>query len=736
MKSLLRTLQDTYLAVPILMAVVGTVASAIAAVQVARVSTAKDKERFEQMVVQAHDAIAGRLDTYVAVLRAGAGFIESHDGTVDRDEFRAFVSSLQLRRQYPGIQGVGYSIRLPGRSADVPVQALAAYGVPQLRVYPPGWRNEIHSIIHLEPMDRRNQAALGYDMFSEPVRRNAMERARDTGRPAASGRVHLVQELDESKQAGFLIYAPVYEGGDVPTTLADRRTKLQGFIYSPFRADDLMRGIFDRAPRPRLHLEIYDREPQPETLIHRSPGSGTDSARYTATRTLDIAGRQWTVQYSTRPEFDLSSSQSFAPFVLLGGLVATLIGTLLAYSQARAKRSADTAAATLRVSARKLEVLHATASRLSAELNADRVIQAVTDAGRELAGAEIGAFFYTVVNSDGESLQLFSLSGAPREAFAGFGIPRKTLVFGPTFAGEGPIRADDITADPRFGKNAPYKGFPAGHWPVRSYLAVPVVSRSAEVMGALFFGHSQIGIFTAEAERSIVALAGHAAIALDNARLFQASQDEIAARKKVEEHQKLLLAELNHRVKNTLATVQSIAAQTLRSSATPEAFKHAFERRLIALSEAHNLLSLANWRGVMLHDLVTRELTPHGMDDPARVAIAGDQVWLPPAVAVSIGMALHELATNAARHGALGSPKGRVEVSWTVSSTSDERRLVLTWQESGGPPVREPQRRGFGSRMIEHGLKHDLQGEAKLYFESTGVRCVVEALLPAEAQAA
>ena len=154
-------------------------------------------------------------------------------------------------------------------------------------------------------------------------------------------------------------------------------------------------------------------------------------------------------------------------------------------------------------------------------LDLERVVQTVTDAGVELTGAAFGAFFYNVRDDAGESYMLYALSGADRSKFEGFPMPRATAVFQPTFKGEGVIRSDDIMADARYGLTGPHNGMPKGHLPVRSYLAVPVSSRSGEVIGGLFFGHEELGKFTERHERLIVGLAGQASIAFDNARLYQ-----------------------------------------------------------------------------------------------------------------------------------------------------------------------------------------------------------------------
>src|ERR671914_2950014 len=143
----------------------------------------------------------------------------------------------------------------------------------------------------------------------------------------------------------------------------------------------------------------------------------------------------------------------------------------------------------LRERNRALELLNQVSTTISRELDLERLVQNVTDIGTELTGASFGAFFYNELNERGEAYQLYTLSGAPREAFARFPMPRNTAVFGPTFRGEGVVRSDDIAQDPRYGQNPPYRGMPKGHLPVRSYLAAPVMSHAGEVLGGLFFGH-------------------------------------------------------------------------------------------------------------------------------------------------------------------------------------------------------------------------------------------------------
>jgi len=183
---------------------------------------------------------------------------------------------------------------------------------------------------------------------------------------------------------------------------------------------------------------------------------------------------------------------------------------------------------------RRLEILLKMGAEIASEADLDRAIQAVTDAATELTGAAFGSFFYNMQNPAGESYMLHTLSGVPKEAFSKFPMPRNAQMFAPTFAGEGVVRSDDIQKDPRYGQNPPYDDQAEGHLLVRSYLAVPVRSRSGSVIGGLFFGHPEVAQFAAEHEKLAIGIAAYAAIAIDNAQLYRTTQKEIERHQKIE----------------------------------------------------------------------------------------------------------------------------------------------------------------------------------------------------------
>jgi two-component sensor histidine kinase len=212
---------------------------------------------------------------------------------------------------------------------------------------------------------------------------------------------------------------------------------------------------------------------------------------------------------------------------------------------------------------------------------------------------------------------------------------------------------------------------------------------------------------------------------------------DITARKATEGQMRLLLDELNHRVKNTLATVQSVAMQTRRNTLDPAAFSEAFVARLGALARAHELLSAASWEGASLAEVVRRTLAPHmGGADQGRVSVSGPPISLGPNAAVTLNMVFHELATNAGKYGALSVPGGHVVVDWSIEEGAQSRFVRIDWRESGGPPVAEPVRRGFGSRLIEQGLVREFDGEAKLSFHPEGLSCLIRLPISGKLRAA
>ena len=231
---------------------------------------------------------------------------------------------------------------------------------------------------------------------------------------------------------------------------------------------------------------------------------------------------------------DLADGRSFERFSRPQYVEGHQVGRVWSYRDVTARKRAEDA---LLDEARVLDLLNQTGSAVASTLDLPTLLQTVTDTATQLSGAEFGAFFYNTTDERGASLQLYTLSGAPREAFERFGMPRATPLFGPTFRAEGTVRCDDVLADPRYGQTAPHHGMPVGHPAVRSFLAVPVKSRAGEPVGGLFFGHREPAVFNRRAERLVTGIAAQASIAIENARLYE------EARRVARERERLVEAE-------------------------------------------------------------------------------------------------------------------------------------------------------------------------------------------------
>jgi signal transduction histidine kinase len=312
------------------------------ALYVHKSAEASDAARFESRTIRIQNAIRQRLETDIAMLLGGKGLFAAAP-EVSRDGFRSYVQGLDLTARYPGIQGIGYSKRIAATELEAVLRAIRRE-FPDFRIWPADPRSEYHTILYLEPLDRRNQAALGYDMFTDSVRQKAMRQAAETGRPALSGKVTLVQEIDPVKQAGFLIYVPLYRSHMTPSTPEERRQQLTGFIYSPFRADDFLRGLLGPDWESDVDFQVYDETPNPATLLHASNGSAANvlaaKARWRTMSTIDIGGHRWILAFASRPEFEFSSPRRQALWVLLAGsglalaLFALTRSEMLAYEKA------------------------------------------------------------------------------------------------------------------------------------------------------------------------------------------------------------------------------------------------------------------------------------------------------------------------------------------------------------------------------------------------------------------
>jgi len=302
----------------------------------------QDRLRFQNLVQRNQGVLQNRMETYVALLRGATGlFIASED--VSREEFRSFISGLELDRRYPGIQGIGFALRVGATWKDAVTAEARREGDARFTIWPESSFDDLYPIFYMEPLDARNRADIGFDMYTEATRRAAIERARDTGWPTATGRVKLAQRTEERRQSGFVIYVPVYRRGSPLATVEDRRESLAGFVYAPFRADDLLRGIRGSG-NPNLALEVYAGAPSLQNLLHRShpPGVVGPEPRLTSTERFEVAGSPWTIVYSSLPVFEAGSARDQVWILLLLGLLSsvTLFGVNRAQIAARAQAEA------------------------------------------------------------------------------------------------------------------------------------------------------------------------------------------------------------------------------------------------------------------------------------------------------------------------------------------------------------------------------------------------------------
>lgn len=490
----------------------------------------RDESRFRNATETVADSIRVRLDAYLAILVSTRSlFLVRHDD-VDLPTFRRFVAGLDLERRYPGIQGIGFTRRIRHEDVGSVIARTVREGQEPFQLWPDEARDEHHAIVFLEPPDRRNRAALGFDMSTEAVRWEAMARARDTGRAAASGRVTLVQEIDPQKQAGFLLYVPVYRGDEVPNDVASRRERLVGFVYAAFRFDDLMRGIFGSQRAPYAAFDVYDGpEPGGAQLVFRGIEAGAAPPPHSAVVHLDIDGRPWTLRVVSTDAFDLGSSWPFVPYLVAIGLLVNYAFFVAIRAQVRAQRD-ETAAH------QRLSILAETSKRLSeARLEVSAVLKAVC---QEVAHRLTESCTLTLLDPTDAHLELAETAHLDPEAEASLRrlLLKRPIPFGERWFGHVaatvesvlmPVVPDDLLVPPA--TPADIRDYLV-RFPVSSLIVVPL-RLGERVIGTLSCSRGPgAAPFTATDQQLLQEIADRAAFAVENARLAERLSEAVKLR--------------------------------------------------------------------------------------------------------------------------------------------------------------------------------------------------------------
>ena len=511
---------------PLLLLAITAIGTVLAVMAIDRADHQTARLELDRNFTEIASGLQRRTAEHIAMLRAGASLFATSE-TVTHEEFTEFASDLLEAGSQQGSLGLGWARWLDVSQVPDFELSMRESREDDYVVHPAPRPDQTISvpIVFLEPLSPANRKAIGYDMYSETVRRQAIDRSIRLQRPVASGKVHLVQDKDKQDAIGFLIYMPVYfeKGG--------KRT-IKGFVYSPFRAEEFLDSAAKLFRNRPVEIAIYDEEEAPERLLawRKLPGKDYNSMA----RRIKVGDRDWILRVTSKETAALS------PLALLTLLFGTILALLL------------------------------------------------------------------------------------------------------------------------------------------MYVGMLIANRAAE-------------------DRQVLEWLSHHSAIRDS-----------------------LTRELNHRVKNTLANVLSIVSLTRRRSTDIDEFSESLIGRIRALSATHDLLSQSNWTDALLSDVIRNELAPYLQDNERHVAMSGPEVRLAPNDAMSLGLAIHELATNAAKYGALTSEDGRIVVEWKLLSPES---VEVYWREEGGPPVTPPSRRGFGRDLIEKVVAHELQSKVDLQFNPGGVEC-------------
>jgi len=334
----------------------------------------KDSIRFTNEVNRLQLTIENKINLYIVLLKGGRGFIESNR-VITRENFSEYVESLDLGKNYTGVQGIGYAKVVAADERAALTDKMKSEGFDDFQIFPAAEKDSYRVIVYLEPFDERNRKTVGFDMSSEANRREALDRARDSGEAASSGKVILIQENEVAVQPGFLIYLPIYKDGKLPASVEERSRNITGYIYSPFRAKDFLSEVQNEKFTSDVLLKIFDGEPNGENLLAQNiePQNETFQNQleesYAAQREMNVAGRKWIVQYNSLPAFAAQSSLGWSPLIFIIGTLFSFALFGMTYWEASARIKLQSTAADLYEAEQQKQGLleKEKAARLSAE---------------------------------------------------------------------------------------------------------------------------------------------------------------------------------------------------------------------------------------------------------------------------------------------------------------------------------------------------------------------------------
>lgn len=511
---------------PFLLFILTSIGTVVSVIAIESAEAQRRQLELDRNVTEIAAGLQRRTAENMVLLRAASALFGSNRN-VTKSDFNEFAQGLHANGDLHGSLGIGWAPRLDTTAVPQFEAATRSREQSNFLVFPRPAPTQamVVPIAYLEPLTSANRLAIGYDMYSEPVRREAMDAAIRRGQPVASGKVLLIQDEDAEGTSGFLIYMPVFRSENGGRVVA-------GFVYSPFRADEFVASAAELFHSRQVEIALYDQITAPEHLLAWRQLPGQNSLLMQ--RRIQIGDRNWILRVG------LKRDQMLSP------------------------------------------------------------------------------------------------------------LSRATLVFGTIIA------------------------------LLAMFLGRLITKRAAEDRQVLEWLTRQAAIRNS------------------------------------------LTRELNHRVKNTLANVLSIVSLTRRRSADIDDFSESLTARVRALSATHDLLSQSNWSHAPIGDVIRSELAPYMEGNESHVEIDGPTVSLAPNDALSLGLAIHELATNAAKYGALSSGEGQITVTWRLLSPV---LAEVYWRERGGPPVTQPQKRGFGRDLIEKIVAGELKSEVDLRFEPDGVEC-------------